>query len=69
MAKLISISKPKVHGGLGILNTMLMNRCLVTKWAWKIEKGSNELWCRVLQAKYMERKDFFNSNCQGSSQF
>jgi len=70
MAKWISISKPKVHGGLGILNTSLMkNQCLITKWIWKIEKGSNELWYKILQAKYMRKKGFFNSKSYGSSQF
>jgi hypothetical protein len=41
MVKWISICKPKIHGGLGIINTYLMNQCLITKWIWKIEKGSN----------------------------
>ena len=36
MAKWISMCKPKIHGGLGIINTYLMNQCLITKWIWKI---------------------------------
>lgn len=58
MAKWISISKPKAYGGLGIINTYLMNQCLITKWIWKLEKGSNELWFRVLKAKYMKKGAF-----------
>ena len=44
MAKWISICQPKIHGGLGIISTEIMNQCLLTKWIWKIEKGSNDLW-------------------------
>lgn len=39
VAKWISASKPKIFGGLGILNTYLMNQCLITKFIWKLEKG------------------------------
>lgn len=28
--------KPKNLGGLGILNTSVMNKCLIVKWWWKI---------------------------------
>jgi hypothetical protein len=69
MAKWISICKPKTHGGLGIINTYLMNQCLITKWIWKIEKGSNELWCRLVRSKYLKRHNFHGSSQQGSSQF
>lgn len=68
MAKWLSISKPKVHGELGKLNTLLMNQCLISKWFWKIEKGSNVLWYKILQAKCMRKKGVFNSRNQGSSQ-
>jgi hypothetical protein len=70
LAKWVSINKPKVFGGLGILNTLLMNQCLISKWIWKIEKGSNKLCYKILQAKYMWKKGvFFNSRNQGSSLF
>jgi hypothetical protein len=57
----VSINKPKVFGGLGILNTLLMNQCLISKWIWKIEKGSNELCYKILQAKYMWKKGVFST--------
>lgn len=69
MAKWVSISKPKAYGGLGILNTYLMNQCPITNWIWKLEKGSYELWFRLLKAKYMKKGGFFSSKSQGSSQF
>lgn len=55
----------KIHGGLGIINTDIMNQCLLTKWIWKIE----ELWCKLLKAKYMRAGNFFCSDQRGSSQF
>jgi hypothetical protein len=69
MAKWISVCKPKIHGGLGIINTYLMNQCLIAKWIWKIDKGSKELWYRLLKNKYMKRNGFFGSAYQGTSQF
>jgi hypothetical protein len=69
MAKWISICKPKIHGGLGIINTEIMNQCLLTKWIWKIEAGSTDLWCRLVKAKYMHSGNFFCSDQKGTSQF
>jgi hypothetical protein len=31
-----TICKPKEQGGLGILNTKLMNIALMLKWVWKL---------------------------------
>ena len=47
----------------------MMNQSLITKWIWKIQKGSKELWFRLLDAKYMKRKGFFGSPYNGTSQF
>lgn len=46
-----------------------MNECLITKWIWKIGKKPNELWYRLVDAKYMKGKGFLGSSHQGSSQF
>jgi hypothetical protein len=46
-----------------------MNQCLLTKWVSKIEKGSNDLWFKLLKAKYMQHSNFFGSEVKGSSQF
>lgn len=69
MAKWIMICRPKTHGGLGVINTYLMNQCLITKWIWRFAKGSKELWYRLLDAKYMKGKGFFGSAYHGTSQF
>lgn len=67
MLKRDAVTRPKDYGGLGILNTKLMNECLLVKWIWKICSGSEEIWCRLLRAKYMKEGSF--SKTRGSSQF
>ncbi|KAL5647880.1 hypothetical protein ACJX0J_042235 [Zea mays] len=36
MAKWEMVTRPKDQGGLGILDSRLMNECLLVKWIWKI---------------------------------
>lgn len=50
-------------------NTETMNECLLVKWIWKIEKGSDETWFKILQAKYMPDGSFLSSKSRGISQF
>jgi hypothetical protein len=69
MVKWQAVCRPKEFGGLGIINTMLFNECLITKWIWKIYKQKDNLWVRLLTAKYMPRGDFFRSNSRHGSQF
>ena len=39
--------------GLGILNTSIMNQCLMSKWWWKIMSAEDQpLWLLILKAKY-----------------
>jgi len=69
MAKWEMVARPKDQGGLGIINTRLMNECLVVKWIWKIMQEPNALWFKILKAKYLDSRGFFYSNSKGSSQF
>ena len=69
MAKMDTICRPRIQGGLGLVNTRLMNECLLTKWIWKIVKGSDETWYKILQAKYLRNGSFFSSPSRGTSQF
>jgi hypothetical protein len=48
-----TVCKPKELGGLGILNTKLMNIALMLKWIWKLYQGAEGLWVDLLQAKYL----------------
>jgi len=52
-----------------MINTRIMNDFLLTKWIWKIMKGSEETWYKLLQAKYMPDGDFFKSRSTRASQF
>ncbi|WJX67429.1 hypothetical protein P8452_51895 [Trifolium repens] len=46
------ICKPKKEGGLGIKDLRLMNISLLAKWRWKLLKRDDELWKKVVVAKY-----------------
>jgi hypothetical protein len=49
-----TVCKPKMFGGLGILNTRLMNIALMLKWVWKLYQNTDGLWVDLLKAKYLE---------------
>lgn len=69
MMKWEAVSRSKDFGGLGIINTKLINECLIAKWVWKLKKGSDDIWCRLLKAKYMPNGDFDKAKTRGVSQF
>lgn len=45
----------RTRGGLGIINTRIMFDCLLVKWIWKISQGLDEVWYKLLKAKYMTK--------------
>jgi hypothetical protein len=55
-----TICQPKSQGGLGVLNTKLMNIVLMAKWIWRIYSDENFdfLWLRLLSAKYRTSEIF-----------
>jgi hypothetical protein len=59
MIKWPAVGRPKKFGGLGIINTEILNNCLITKWIWKFYQQPHSLWARLLRAKYMRGDDFF----------
>ena len=61
MAKMDTICRPKNQGGLGMINTKHMNDSLLVKWIWKILKGPNTIWYKLLKAKYMPSGNFFSA--------
>jgi hypothetical protein len=69
MAKWDMVSRPKDQGGLGIINTRIMNDCLLVKWIWKIFQEPDELWFKIIKAKYLGDGGFFDSKTKGVSQF
>jgi hypothetical protein len=46
------ICKPKKEGGLGVKNLRLMNLSLSAKWRWKLLREDEEIWKKVVKAKY-----------------
>jgi hypothetical protein len=46
------ICQPKELGGLGILNLEIQNKCLLSKWLYKLlnEEG---MWQSLLRQKYL----------------
>ena len=53
MVKWERVCLPKDFGGLGILNTRLLNEALLLKWVWSIYNGGElDQCCQLLKAKY-----------------
>lgn len=64
------IYRPKNMGGLGIINTAVMNKCLMIKWWWKImSSGRGSLWFSILEAKYFPSSNPMSASPRGGSQF
>lgn len=70
MVKWDAVTMPTIHGGLGIyLDIRRINECLLVKWIWKIYKQPEDIWCKILRAKYMQHGDLFRSKETRGSQF
>lgn len=66
MVKWENVCLPKDFGGLGVLNTRLMNEALLAKWIWRIRSNRVEdLCCQLLRAKYMRNKTV--QQCKGGT--
>jgi hypothetical protein len=59
MAKWEMVTRPKDQGGLGVINTRTMKDCLLVKWIWRIFQEPDELWFKLVKAKYMSEGSFF----------
>lgn len=46
-----------------------MNDCLLVKWIWKIFSEPNELWFKVIKAKYLVMGVFFSLMPRGVPSF
>jgi hypothetical protein len=44
-------------GGLGIVDTKLMNMCLMVKWFWKLHVHEEGLWVDIIRNKYLLSND------------
>jgi hypothetical protein len=65
-----ALCRPREDGGLGFVNTKMMNEALLCKWIYKLESGNNSPCCELLRRKYLANGGgFFQSKAEGSSQF
>ena len=61
------ICKPKDLGGLGFQRFIDFNTALLAKLGWKLASGEENLWTRILKAKYLQRSSFFEHNLKKGS--
>jgi hypothetical protein len=47
-----TVCRPKEAGGLGLLNTKMMNIALMLRWIWRLYQNEEGLWVDLLKAKY-----------------
>jgi hypothetical protein len=69
MIRWSAICRPKEQGGLGIVNTRILNECMLVKWIWKLYSQEDSLWERPVKDKYMRDPDFFKSRDVQGPQF
>jgi hypothetical protein len=67
MVKWEELAKPKEHGGLGFTEIIVMNMCLLSKWIFKLERGDDDMCCKLLKKKYL--KEGFFSSTEGFHSF
>jgi hypothetical protein len=60
MAKWDLMTTPKAAGGVGFTDTRAMNKCLLAKWIFKIERGDKTIRCNLLRQKYLGEKSIFS---------
>lgn len=63
------VCRPRKLGGLGIVDTRLMNKCLMVKWIWKLVTDGQGLWADIIRAKYLRSKDLLVDHHNPGSQF
>lgn len=65
-----ALTRTKDFGGLGFINTRVMNKALLCKWIFRLESGVDEPCYRLLRKKYMSRGGgYFQSSAEGGYQF
>lgn len=69
MVKWEAMSSPREFGGLGLLETRTMNKCLLGKWIYKLERGDSDPCTTLLRRKYFGDKGFYSTSPDGGSHF
>ena len=50
------ICRPKDQGGLGIENLEIKNKCMLSKWLYRLSQESEGMWAQILRNKYLHSK-------------
>lgn len=50
------ICRAKDQGGLGIENLEVKNRCLLSKWLYRLSVETEGMWVQILRNKYLHSK-------------
>lgn len=61
-----SVCKPKDSGEVGIKDSVLFNRALLTKWLWRFIKENDAIWVGVLEQRYENIARRLISKCMGT---
>jgi hypothetical protein len=69
MVRWDTLCKPKDFGGLGFVDSRVRNICLMSKWIYRLESGSEDLSCRILRNKYLRGAGFYQSSEVGGINF
>lgn len=65
-----SLCIPTDFGGLGIIDTRLMNDALVGKWGWRMHRADKDDLCyQLLKRKYLKKHSFLQCQKGAGSQF
>lgn len=56
------ICRPKDQGGLGIENLEVKNRCLLSKWLFRLSIETEGMWVQILRNKYLHSKTLAQVN-------
>lgn len=59
----------KDYGGLGVIDTRVMNEALLGKWVWRLLKAREEQCFILFKNKYFKNKSFTQADGRYGSQF
>ena len=66
LAKWEMICRPKDQGGLGVENLEVKNRCLLSKWLYRLSVETEGVWLQLLRNKYLYAKSLAQVTAQPS---
>ena len=61
------LCRPKEQGGLGIMDLEIQNKCLLSKWLFKLT-NEDDIWQQILRNKYLRKNLVIHSFGQGLCQ-